>query len=123
LVVAGLSLVDGDGRYGGPMTALGHVSHDPTPARHPLAPGATPQAIREHLLLEDRESFDAALLDARRHGDESVREVLEEWRCVAIVERDRDTFVRTARRAAEHRTGEVSPPDEPLAVTRAKAGM
>ena len=111
-------------RYRGAMTAL--VGHGETPARHPLAPGATAEAIREHLLREDRDAFDTALREARRQvgaDPQAAAETLEEWRCIAIVQRDRDTFVRTARRAAEHQTGEPSPPDEPLSVTRAKAGM
>ena len=117
----------GRGRYGVLMTALGEVGHDRTPARHPLAPGASPEVIREHLLSEDRKVFDLELSNAQRSdlaaAPGALSEVLEEWRCVAIVQQDRARFVRTARRAAEHRTGEPSADDEPLAVTRAKAGM
>lgn len=88
---------------------------------HPLAPGAGADAVRAHLLVEDRPRFDAAV---GRAEDESARRVtLEEWRCIAIVQHDRNTFVRTARRLAEQNSGEPSPPDEPLAVTRAKAGL
>jgi hypothetical protein len=106
------------------MTALEHVGHGQTPARHPLAPGASPAAVRQHLLREDRPRFDVALADARNSGDPEVLDAcLEHWRRVAIVERDRDGFTRIVRRAAESNTGRPSPPDEPLATTRAKARM
>lgn len=104
------------------MSAVDRVSHDPAPVRHPLAPGATPEGIRENLLVEDRESFDEALCQAI-DDEAALADTLEEWRCIAIVQRDREQFIRTARRVAEHVTGEPSPDDEPLAATRAKAGM
>ena len=106
------------------MTAAEEIEHGPTPARHPLAPGATPTAISHHLLREDRGRFRQALEAAKAGGDaDEVDRCMEHWRRVAVVERDRDEFVRIARRDAEQNTGEASPPDEPLALTRAKAGM
>lgn len=102
---------------------------DEQPQRgHPLLPGAAPRAIREHLLPEDCEQFDAAygqaLIEAKQSLDlTGLFETLEQWRCIAVLQSDPENFRRVARRAAELLTGEPSPEDEPLAVTRAKAGM
>ena len=109
------------------MTAL--WSYDDQPRRgDPLLPGAAPGAIREALLPEERAKFDAAyeraLAVAREMLDlgELFRE-LEHWRRLALLQRDREGFRRLVRRAAELLTGEPVPEDEPLAVTRARAGM
>lgn len=103
-------------------------AEDPTPRRHPLAPGASPAAIRAALLPEDRGAFDgayaAALDEARTTLDLTVLlDVVESWRRVAALQADRDRFEDVARRAAELRTGEPVPADEPLSTTRAKAGL
>ena len=50
-------------------------------------------------------------------------EALEHWRRVAVLQADRTDFTRVARRAAELLTGEPVPEDEPLSVTRVKAGL
>lgn len=50
-------------------------------------------------------------------------ETLERWRRIAALQADRGNFQRVVRRAAELRTGEPVPADEPLSVTRAKAGL
>ncbi|MQA12141.1 MAG: hypothetical protein GEU98_27130 [Pseudonocardiaceae bacterium] len=47
----------------------------------------------------------------------------KQWRRIAALQADPDNFRRVARRAAELRTGEPSPADEPLSVTRTKAGL
>jgi hypothetical protein len=48
--------------------------------------------------------------------------MLEHWRRVAALQADPEVFRRVARRAAELLTGEPSPVDEPLELTRQKAG-
>jgi hypothetical protein len=80
------------------------------------------------LLPEDRAAFDAAYtaaLDAARESLDltTLFETLERWRRVAALQADRENFRRVARRAAELHTGEPVPADEPLSVTRAKAGL
>ena len=109
------------------MTAL--WSYDDQPRRgDPLLPGATPGAIREALLPEDRTKFDAAyeraLAVARETLDlgELFRE-LQSWRRQAVLQRDPEGFRTLVRRAAELLTGEPVPEDEPLAVTRARADL
>lgn len=50
-------------------------------------------------------------------------EMLERWRRVALLQQDPARFHAVARRAAELLTGQPCPDDEPLVVTRAKAGI
>lgn len=95
---------------------------------HSLRRGASPRAIRSALLPEDQVAFDtaysAALADARSSLDlTALFEMLERWRRVALLQQDPSRFHALARRAAELLTGQPSPGDEPLAVTRAKAGI
>lgn len=110
------------------MTATYSVD-EPTPrGRHPLAKGASPEAIRSALLPEDQAAFDVAYDEALGHARESfdltgLFRTLERWRGLAALQNDPEVFRRVARRAAEKLTGEPSPEDEPLAVTRAKARM
>jgi hypothetical protein len=107
------------------VTATYTTAEQP-PSRHPLAPGASPGHIPDGLLPEDRAAFDAAYtLDAARESLDltTLFETLERWRRVAALQADRENFRRVARRAAELRTGEPVPADEPLSVTRAKAGL
>lgn len=97
-------------------------------AGHPLRPGAAPYDIRAHLLPEDRDEFDAdfqqAMATARDSLDlENLFKVLEHWRRVALLQSNPANYRLVARRAAELLTDETSPDDEPLTVTRAKAGM
>jgi hypothetical protein len=97
-------------------------------AGHPLLPGAAPRDIRANLLPEDRDRFDAeyaqALADARDSLDlTGLFKTLEHWRRLAVLQRDPADFRRVVRRAAELLTGDSIPDDEPLSVTRAKAGM
>jgi hypothetical protein len=104
-------------------------AYDEQPASgHPLGPGASPGHIRTALLPEDRARFDAAyelaLASARESLDlTELFRTLEHWRRTALIQRDPEEFRRVVRRAAQLLTGEASPVDEPLAVTRAKAGM
>jgi hypothetical protein len=112
-------------RVGVPAT---YAFDDQPRTGHPLLPGASPHDIRAHLLPEDRDEFDAAyaqaLTDARESLDLSgLFKTLEQWRCAALLQSDPADFRRVVRRAAELLTGEAIPEDEPLAVTRAKAGM
>ncbi|MGH3901318.1 MAG: DUF6247 family protein [Pseudonocardiaceae bacterium] len=98
------------------------------PQQHPLAPGASPGRIRGALLPEDRGAFDAAYTRALDEARETLEltalfETLERWRRIAALQADRDNFRRVARRVAELRTGGPVPEDEPLPVTRAKAGL
>lgn len=95
--------------------------------RHPLAKGASPEAIAAALLPEDRTTFldeyTAALAAARDSLDlTGLFEMLEHWRRVAALQADPQVFRHIARRAAHLLTGQPSPQDEPLAVTRQKAG-
>ncbi|WP_018334080.1 DUF6247 family protein [Actinomycetospora chiangmaiensis] len=96
---------------------------------HPLLPGATPATIRAWLATdEDRarflEEYATALDRARDELDlAAVHETIEEWRRIAVLQTDPAGFRRTVRYAAERATGRPSPEDEPLAVTRAKAGI
>jgi hypothetical protein len=94
----------------------------------PLLPGATPAAIRDALLTEDKAEFDAAyqraLASARDDMDlTELFQCLEHWRRLALLERDPDRFSSIARRAAERLTGTPTPADEPLAQTRRRAGL
>lgn len=96
---------------------------------HPLMPGASPATVRSWLATDDdRDRFladyAAALDRARRELDlAAVHEVIEEWRCIAVLQTDPVGFRRTVRYAAEQATGLACPEDEPLAVSRAKAGI
>lgn len=108
------------------MTA--QASDAPRPGAHPLAPGAAPRAIRSALLEADRGQFDAAYAAALEIARERLDltelfEMLEQWRRVAVLQSDRENFRAVARRAAELVTGEPVPADEPLEITRAKAGL
>ena len=109
------------------MAATYSVEQEPV-GRHPLAQGASPEAIREALLPEDRprfdEAFDVAIAELRRRLDLTVLfDMLEHWRRIAIVQSDRERFSTLARRVAEQVTGAPSPLDEPMSVTRSKAGI
>lgn len=104
-------------------------AYDEQPASgHPLRPGASPQAIRSALLPEDRGRFDQeyerALTDARQSLElAELFKTLEQWRRVALLQSDRENFRQVVRKVAAALTGQEVPADEPLAVTRAKAGM
>jgi hypothetical protein len=94
----------------------------------PLLPGATPAAIRESLLPEDRAKFDTAYQRELATGRESLDltelfRCLEHWRRLALLQRDPERFASIARRAAERLTGKPVPSGEPLAETRRHAGM
>ena len=94
----------------------------------PLLPGASPAAIRDALLPEDRTAFEVAYRDALAQARESLDltelfKTLERWRRLALLQRDPDRFGSVVRRAAERLTGEQIPQDEPLAVTRRRAGL
>ena len=105
-----------------------YSADEPLPdPRHPLAKGASPEAIAAALLPTDRSTFlteyAAALDTARERLDlTGLFQMLEHWRRVAALQADPQVFRRVARRAAELLTGQPSPEDEPLAVTRQKAG-
>jgi hypothetical protein len=104
-------------------------AYDEEPASgHPLGPGASPEHIRTALLPEDRGRFDAAYELALTRARESLDltelfRTLEHWRRTALIQHDPAEFRRVVRRVAELLTGQASLADEPLAVTRAKAGM
>jgi hypothetical protein len=108
------------------MTASWTVAEGPR--AHSLAVGATPEAIHSALDAEDqvrfREAFDEAL-EATKHAMDlqPLVAVLEEYRRLAVLQTDRAGWRRTLRAAAYLATEEQSPEDEPLTVTRAKAGM
>ena len=109
------------------MTTTYSVDEQHQAGRHPLSRGAAPEAIAAALLPEDRAEFlaelDEVLTSVRGSLDlTELFTMLEHWRRVAALQADPEVFARVARRAAEVITGERSPDDEPLAVTRAKAG-
>lgn len=98
------------------------VEEDPDPRRHPLARGASPEAIRSALLPDDQAEFDAAydaaLAEARGTRDlTGLFRMLEHWRRIAALQSDPEVFRRVARRAAEKLTGRTGPDDEPPAAT------
>lgn len=98
------------------------------PEQHPLLPGATPAVIRAWLDKDDQDRFlaeyNAALDEARESLDlGGVHSVVEQWRRIAVLQTDPAGWRRTVRFGAELATGEVPPEDEPLAVTRARAGI
>ncbi|MEJ2864277.1 DUF6247 family protein [Actinomycetospora flava] len=108
------------------MTATHPVGPGPEP-RNALAPGAQPAAIAAALWPEDRErfleSYDRELGRARSTLDlTSLFATLEQWRGLAAMQSRPDQYRRDLRRAAELITGVPSPDDEPIEVTRAKAG-
>jgi hypothetical protein len=108
--------------------AVTYAVGEQPPGRDPLAPGASPGAIRAALLPEDQAVFDTAYgaaLDAARESLElaALFALLERWRRIAVLQADRDNFRRVVRRVAELRTGQPVPADEPLSVTRANAGL
>ncbi|MGH3569706.1 MAG: DUF6247 family protein [Pseudonocardia sp.] len=110
------------------MGATYSVDDDTNAAGASLRRGASPRAIRSALLPDDQITFDtaysAALVAARASLDlTALFEMLERWRRVALLQQDPTRFHALARRAAELLTGQPSPDDEPLAVTRAKAGI
>lgn len=109
------------------MTATWSYDEQPR-SGDPLLPGAAPGAIREALLPEDRAEFDSAYEQALGAARESMDLTelfrrLEHWRRVALLQRDRDGYRSLVRRAAERLTGAPVPEDEPLAETRARAGL
>lgn len=100
---------------------------DPNESRQPLVPGASPRAIAASLLDRDRTEFlaeyDRLVEQARVDLDlTELLDMLEHWRGIAALQADPQRFARNIRRAAEIITGEAVPDDEPLEVTRAKAG-
>jgi hypothetical protein len=104
-------------------------AYDERPAGgHPLAPGASPAAIRAALLPTDQGAFDAAYAAALAASRESLDlgelfQTLEHWRRLALLQRDPEDFARMVRRVAETLSGEPVPDGEPLELTRAKAGL
>jgi hypothetical protein len=113
--------------YGVTMAATYACDENPRQG-HPLLPGAAPSAIRANLLSEDLPRFDAdyeqALASARESLDlTDLFKTLEQWRRIALLQSNPANFRQITRRAAELLTGNPSPEDEALVVTREKAGM
>jgi Family of unknown function (DUF6247) len=104
-------------------------AYDERPASgHPLRAGASPAAIRAGLLPADQEAFDAAYAAALACSRESLDlgelfKMLEHWRRIAVLQSDPENYRRMVRRVAEALTGQPAPADEPLELTRAKAGL
>ena len=114
-------------RYRGRVTASWSLDEQPS-GGDPLRPGASPWAIREALLPEDRSAFDAAYAAALAVTRDSLEltelfRCLERWRRLAVLQRDPHRFASVARRAAERLTGEPVAANEPLAQTRRRAGL
>jgi Family of unknown function (DUF6247) len=109
--------------------AVPHSSQEPPVGGYPLRPGASPGAIRAALLTEeDQAEFDAdyeqALTEARQSLDlAELFRTLEQWRRIAMLHSNPEQFRKVARRTAELLTGQPVPHDEPLSVTRARAGL
>lgn len=94
----------------------------------PLLPGASPAAIRDALLPDDRTTFDEAYRSALTAARDSLDltdlfRCLEQWRRAAILQRDPQRFASVVRRAAERLTGAPVPDGEPLEETRRRVGM
>lgn len=109
------------------MTALWSFDEQPRTG-DPLLPGASPGTIRAALLPDDRATFDAAYQDALTDARESLEltelfRTLEQWRRLALLQRDPQRFGSVIRRAAERLTGEPVPDGEPLERTRRRAGL
>ena len=88
-------------RYGEPMAALWSFDEQPRTG-DPLRPGATPAAIQDALLAEDRSAFNTAyqraLAAAREDLDlTDLFRCLEHWRRIALLQRDSDRFASVAR--------------------------
>lgn len=104
-------------------------AYDDEPASgHPLRPGASPAAIRAALLAADRAGFDSAYEAALAESRESMElaglfQTLERWRRLAVLQNDPESYRHMTRRVAQNVTGQESPADEPLEITRSKAGM
>jgi len=93
-----------------------------------LLPGASPAAIRAALLPADRARFDAAYGEALAQARETLDltelfKRLEHWRRLALLQSNPEDYRRVVRRAAEAVTGQPVPEDEPLEVTRTRAGL
>lgn len=112
------------------MTATYSADEDP-PAEdaHPLRKGASPDTIRRHLYSSaDRDEFDQALsaaLDAVKASRDltGLFRMLDQWRRIAVLQSDPERFRRVVRRAAEANVGRPIPDDEPLSMTRSRAGL
>ena len=109
------------------MTALWSFDEQPRTG-DPLLPGATLAAIRDGLLPHDRAAFEVAYQEALADARESLElgelfQTLEQWRRLALLQRDPERFVSVIRRAAERLTGEPIPDGEPWEDTRRRAGL
>ncbi|ASR40009.1 hypothetical protein BAY61_32145 (plasmid) [Prauserella marina] len=109
------------------MTAHHALPAGPPPASS-LRPGADPKAISAALLPADQEQFKQEFAQTleRMKGTLDLTELhalLEQWRRLAVLQREPDRFHHVVRRAAELRTGRPVPADEPLETTRADAGI
>lgn len=107
------------------MTAM---PQEPGPSGHPLRRGASPQAVRRALRPEDQPRFDEAYRRALTTASEQLdltelHFTVEQWRRVAAMQSDPEGFTHAVRRAAELTSGAPVPKDEPLEITRARAGM
>jgi hypothetical protein len=108
------------------VTATPATAPDPE-ARDALAPGAQPAAIASALLPDDRArflaSYERELSRAQSSLDlTALHDTVEQWRGRAAMQSRPEQYRQGLRRAAELITGQPSPDDEPLEVTRAKAG-
>ncbi len=106
------------------MTA---AASDPAPSG-PLARGASPATVRQHLMEPERSRFvaeyEAALELARTSLDLApVLDLVEKYRVIAVAHSDPEAFRRGVRRWAEILTGVTVPDDEPFEVTRARVGI
>ncbi len=78
--------------------------------------------------VETEMAFDAAFQYALTHARESLElnelfRTLEQWRRLALLQRDPQRSGSVIRRAAERLTGEPVPEGEPLERTRRRAGL
>lgn len=95
----------------------------PIPPVSGLSDGSAPATIRAALLAEEREEFDrdyrAALAAAADSLDlTGLLDMLEHWRCRAIVSADPTAYRNGLRHAAQLLSGEDVPEDESLAATK-----
>ncbi len=103
------------------MSVVGEPHSIPAVPR--LPDGSSPTAIRAALLAEEREEFDRDYRGALAEATDSldltgVLDILERWRCRAIVSADPTAYRNGLRRAAQLLSGEDMPEGESLAAVK-----
>lgn len=119
---------DHSGRYDNRVTA---AAPEPQHGRGgPSFADATPAQVRAALIPEEAEQFDREWRDVMARATEAldlteVFQTLNSWRRVAriTVAQGAEAHRALYRRAAARLTGAQVPPNEPLAITKARLGL